>query len=194
MEEEKPKSNKTTLIVVITVIITLIVIGLILGVWFGVRYFQNRIDELEKDSSSPTSTQSESTAETKPAIPSETPAVAAENFIKSIFDTFPGSSVNLATANKYLSSALKSQVNSTKESYWDLHGYIHSGPCSVAVTEISNTGTTAVEEITTEWGESCIGLAEPYYRYHLSAVNGQWEITQIEQLKPSDGEQVPRDF
>jgi len=193
MEEEKQKTNKTTLIVIITVVITLIVVGIILGAWFGVGYFKKRIDELEKNTTSQTPTSTEPTATTQ-AVPSESASVAAENFIKSIFDTFPSSAVDLTTANKYLSAALKSQVNSTKESYWDLHGYIHSGPCSVSVAEISNNGTTAVEEITTEWGESCIGLAEPYYRYHLSAIDGQWVITQIEQLKPSDGEQVPRDF
>jgi len=120
----------------------------------------------------------------------------AENFIKSIFSTLPGSSVNLTKAKKYLSTTLQSRVDNTKESYWDLHGYIHSGPCSVSTSEISKTDTSAVIEIATEWGETCVGgLAEPYYRYKMSVSNGQWVIDEIEQLKSSEGqEQVPRGF
>jgi len=70
------------------------------------------------------------------------------------------------------------------------------GPCSVSVSEISESATTAVEEITTEWGETCYGSAEPYFRYHLSLSGGQWTITKLEQLHPLEegAEMVPRGF
>jgi len=195
MEEKNSRPLNTIWVVVICTGVALLIIGLVLTIWFGYRYFNSKITIMENSATTSKQTITPSTATQTQIISTESPAQAAENFIKSIFSTFPGSSVNLAKAKKYLSTTLRSKVNDTKESYWDLHGYIHSGPCSVSTAEISKTDTSAVVEITTEWGETCIGLAEPYFRYKMSLANGQWVIDEIEQLKSSEEqEQVPRDF
>ncbi len=192
MEEEKPKSKNTIWIVIICVVIAVVTIVVALAIWLGFRYVNSKIDSTNDSIST---TEQSTTSETQ-TTPAENPEQVASNFLKSIFSTFPGSSINLVKAKTYLATNLQSQVNTTKESYWDLHGYIHSGPCSVAVSEISNTSSEAVVEITTEWGEQCMGMAEPYYRYKISVSNNQWIITEIEQLKPatSNTETIPRDF
>jgi len=194
MLESKTKAFSTVWVVIITAGVTIIIMGAIVLIW----YLMGRVDDLEKKSPSQTKTVTTAkTAAAKAVTPSETAVKAGENFLKAIFDTFPGSSVDLTKAKKYLSSDLKSKVNDTKESYWDLHGYIHSGPCSASVSEIEKTNTTATVEVSTEWGEKCyVGVEEPYYRYKMSVANGQWIIDEIEQLKPANEntEMVPRDF
>ena len=198
MDEDQPKSTNTVWVVIMYLAIALVVIVLALAIWLGFRYFNNKIDSSNKSASTEeqsTKTETPATTAETPAIPTETPMQAAENFLKSIFSTFPSSGVDLTKANAYLSPTLQSRVNATKESYWDLHGYIHSGPCSVAVSEISSSSTEAEVEIITEWGEDCYGTAEPYYRYKMSVSGSKWIINEIEQLRPSaDMEQVPRDF
>ena len=194
-KQEQPKSSNKTCLIVAILGIVIVTIVIILAVWLGFRYVNKKIDTLDNS----TTTKEESTTpppESDTTVaPTETPAQAADNFLKSIFATFPGSSIDLAKADTYLSPDLKAKVNTTKESYWDLHGYIHSGPCSVAVSEISSSSTEAEVEVTTEWGETCMGMAEPYCHYKMSVSNGQWIITEIEELRDSSNmEQVPRDF
>jgi len=192
MEEEKPKSKSTIWIVIICLVIAVVTVVLALGIWLGFRYLNNKIDTSDNS----TTTEKQSTTSETTATPAENPEQVASNFLKSIFTTFPGSSIDLTKAYAYLSPSLQANVNTTKESYWDLHGYIHTGPCSVAVDEVSSTDSTAVVEITTEWGFECVGMAEPYYNYKMSLSGNQWIITEIEQLKPAipGTEQVPRDF
>lgn len=194
MNNIKLKSSSTIWIIVLSVVATLFIVGLIATLW----YFNDKIDKLESlpadNTKTVTAVTKASTAVAK--VPSETPVQAAENFFKSIFDSFPGSKVDLSKAKKYLGVNLIDKVKDTKESYWDLHGYIQSGPCSASTSEISKSDNSATVEITTEWGKTCVGgLAEPYYRYKMSNLEGRWVIDEIEQLKSFEGqEQVPRDF
>lgn len=183
---DKSKGLATIWIVLISVGGTIIILGVVLLFIYGVKLVKNAAE---------TGTPAEQSQSQKEDVsPLWEPKTVAHDFLTSIFDTVNGGAINLTAANSYLASNLKSKVNNTKESYWDLHGYIHSGPCRISEEETSQTSTTATVKISAEWGDTCnIIPMEPYYTYHMIIEDGEWKITQIDQLTSYE-EQVPRDF
>lgn len=192
----KSKGLAAIWIVLITLGATLLILGIIALAWYGTSQL-NKAKELTKNQTTATKTpkKENNTSTAVPKKPTEEAVVAAENFLMSIFDTFPESKIDLTKAKTYLSSDLQSKVNNTKESYWDLHGYIHSGPCRILINELEKNDTTARIQISAEWGTQTCNITDPlpYYIYKMSNVNGSWKITEIEQLV-KDEVQVPRDF
>lgn len=193
----KSKAISTIWIVLISVGATLLVLGIVLLVWWSISQVK-RASEIVTNQS-PTSAPTQS-ATPQAKTPTEEPTQVAENFQKSIFDSLPGSSINLTKAKSYLTTALQAKVNDTKESYWDLHNeYIAAGPCRIGVEELDKTSTAATVQISAEWGmpDTCNTTPmQPEFQYKMVNDNGQWKISEIVPLHPdTEGqENVPRGF
>jgi hypothetical protein len=186
----------TIWVVLISVGATLLFLGVIGLVWYSTSQLK-KASEITKNQT-PTLSASPSASPSSKA-PVEEPAQIAENFQKSIFDTFSGSSIDLTKAKSYLTQELQAKVDDTKESYWDLHNvYIVAGPCRISTEELDKTSTTATAQVSAEWGIGTCNITsmQPEFQYKMVNDNGQWKISQIVPLHPdTEGqENVPRGF
>jgi len=197
---QKSKAVSSIWIIVLSVMATLVILGIVALVWFSISQLKKASEITKNQTSVPTSTPNPNSTTQSVKTPIEEPTQVAENFLKSIFDTFSGASVNLTKANGYLTSNLQAKVNDTEESYWDLHNvYIAAGPCRISVEQLDKSSTTATVRINAEWGETTtcnITPMRPEFEYKMINDNGQWKISEIVPLNPDvEGqENVPRDF